>query len=102
MPISFYVVTEYSCVMTEFVLGWGFYVKTLSIFLPRPSLGQGPREFMSRHSVQCRDSGVRHCIATRLRARGRHALSQQCGVVLCRNREDHARAIDQARSARVR
>ena len=38
--------------------------------------GHGPREFTSRHNVLCHDSGARHCVAARLRARDRHALSK--------------------------
>ena len=47
-----------------------------SIFLLRPSLGQGPREFMSQHSILCHDSGVRHCVVARLCDRDKHALSR--------------------------
>ena len=70
---SFYVATEYSCAAIEFGLGWGFSVATLSIFFPQPSLGKGIREFTSQHSVLCRESGARHCVAARLHARDRHA-----------------------------
>ena len=51
---------------------------------------------MSRHSVLCRDSRARHCIATKLCMRDRDALSRQCGAALRRDREDHVRTIDQA------
>ena len=51
---------------------------------------------MARHSALCLDSGARHCVATRLCARNREALSGQCGVVLHRDREGHARATDLA------
>ena len=40
---------------------------------------------MSRHSVLCRDSGARHCVATRLCVRDRDALSRQCSAALHRN-----------------
>ena len=52
------------------------------------------RSSMSLHSVLCRDSGVRHCVATRLCAHDKDALSRQCGAALLRNREGQARAID--------
>ena len=71
-------------------------------FMSRLSLGQGLREFTLQHRVLCRDKGARHCVPAKLRARGRHTLSRQCGDVLCRNREGHARATDQARPARAR
>ena len=51
---------------------------------------------MSRHSALCRNTGVRHCVATRLCVRVKDALSRQCGVVLHRNREGYARAIEKA------
>ena len=56
---------------------------------------------MSRHSVQCRDSGTRHFVAATLCALDRDALSRQCGVVWCHDREGHARATEQARCARL-
>ena len=56
--------------------------------------------FMSRHSALCHDSGARHCVATRLCACDRDALSRQYGAVLRRDREGHARATDEARHAR--
>ena len=43
------------------------------------------RSSMSRHSVLCRDSGARHCVATRLCVRDRDALSRQCSAALHRN-----------------
>ena len=55
---------------------------------------------MSRHSVLCRDSGARHCVATRLCACDRDAMSRQCGAALHHNGEGHAPAINQARRAR--
>ena len=60
-------------------------------------MGQGPREFTLRHNVLCRDNRARHCLAARLRACDRHALSRQCGALLCRDRECHAYATDQVR-----
>ena len=55
---------------------------------------------MLRHSVLCRDSGARHCVTTRLCKRNRDALSRQCGIALCHDREGHAPAIDQTDRAR--
>ena len=55
---------------------------------------------MSRHSVLCRDSEARHCIAIRLCVHDRDALLRQCGVVLRHDREGHARTVDQAERAR--
>ena len=43
---------------------------------------QDMRSSMLRHSVLCRNSGARHCVATRLCAHDRHALSRQCGITL--------------------
>ena len=40
---------------------------------------------MLRHSVLCRDSGARHCIATRLCSQDKDALSRQCGAALHRD-----------------
>ena len=45
---------------------------------------------MSRHSVLCRDSGARHCIAIRLCSHDRDALLRQCSVVLRHDIEGHA------------
>ena len=67
--------------------------------------------FMSRHSALCHDSRARHCVATKLCACDKDALSRQCGAVLRRDKEGHARATyetrrtpatDQARRARPR
>ena len=57
---------------------------------------------MSRHSVLCRDSGARHCVATRLCARDIDSLSRQCGAVLHRNREGNGRTTEKGMPARVR
>ena len=67
--------------------------------MSRPSLGQGSREFTSRHRVLCFDSEARHCVATRLYVRDKDALSRHCGAVLHRDREDHVRVTNQARRA---
>ena len=56
---------------------------------------------MSRHSVLCRDSRARHCIATKLCVRNRDALSRQCGAALRRNREGHVRMHDRPGRART-
>ena len=53
---------------------------------------------MLRHSVLCRDSGARHCVATRLCSHDIDALSRQCDVTLRRDREDHVRATYQVKS----
>ena len=42
---------------------------------------------MSRHSVLCRNSGVRHYVTTRLCARDKDTLSRQCGATLRRDKE---------------
>ena len=55
-----------------------------------------------KESMRTRDSGARHCVTARLRARDRHTLSRQCGAVLCRDREGHARTTDQAKRAGAR
>ena len=72
---GFYVATEYSYVMTESSKAWGFL---------------------------CRDSGARHCVATRLYERNRDALSRQCSAVLHRDREGHASTTDIAERALAR
>ena len=100
MARSFYVAIKYFC--GDSVWPWmGFLCHDFEFFLSRPSLVQGPREFMSRHSVLCRESGARHCVAVRLRANDKHALSQQCDAVLCRDKEGYACETDQARRARA-
>ena len=82
-----YVATEYFCFAIEFGLGRGFYVAI---------------ESSRTWGFPCRDIalyvatvGQGQCVATRLRACNREALSRQCGAVLHHNREGHARATDQ-------
>ena len=119
---GFYVGIEYSYITIEFDLDKGFLVsieyflvttefeaKAKRVYimteLPKLVLQQGEPSVqiessrtwvfsMSRHGTLCRDSGARHCVATRLCAHDRDALSRQCSVVLCRDREDHARGTD--------
>ena len=55
------------------------------------------RSSLSRHSVLCRNNGAGHCVATRLCARDKEALSQQCDTALRRGREGHARVTNQVR-----
>ena len=69
-------------------------------FLIATNFGARTKRVMLRHNILCRYSGARHCVVARPRARDIHALSQQCGVVLCRDRESHARSINQAGRAR--
>ena len=55
---------------------------------------------MLQHSVLCRDSGARHCVATRLCSGNRDTLLRQCGVALHCYKEGYAHATDQVGCAR--